>query len=315
MLIKKPTGIKSSEITNKELYLNRREFMAMAAASALTRVGGDKKSDRKAGADKKLPVAKRGEYIVMEKNTSFRNVSTYNNYYEFTTEKEGIDELAKEFRTRPWTVTIKGHVKNPSVIDIDKIMEMFPLEERIYRFRCVEAWSMVIPWIGFPLGDLIKRYEPSSKAGFVKFTTVLDPAQMPGQRRQILDWPYVEALRIDEAVHPLTILSVGMYGEILPNQNGAPLRLIVPWKYGFKCIKSIVKIEFVEKIPVTSWVKANPAEYGFYANVNPNVDHPRWSQAKERRIGEFRKRKTLMFNGYSEQVAYMYKGMDLKRLY
>lgn len=312
MLIKWPSDIKSSKITDKELYLNRRQFMAMAASVAVT--GLITEPEVRAG--QKLPVVKRGQFSVIEKQTSFESASTYNNFYEFTTDKDNVARLARNFRTRPWTVSTMGHIKKSGVFDIDSIIKMFPLEERVYRFRCVEAWSMVIPWVGFPLGDFIKKCcEPTSKARYVKFTTLLDPEQMPGQRRKIIDWPYVEGLRMDEAMHPLTLLSVGMYGEVLPNQNGAPLRLVVPWKYGFKSIKSIVKISFEEKMPVSSWMKSSPDEYGFYANVNPDVDHPRWSQARERRIGELRKSKTLMFNGYKEQVSGMYKGMDFKKFF
>ncbi|UCF87197.1 MAG: protein-methionine-sulfoxide reductase catalytic subunit MsrP, partial [Nitrospiraceae bacterium] len=229
------------------------------------------------------------------------------------TDKEGIDKLARKFRARPWKVSVEGHVRKPSVFDYSELMTMFPLEERIYRLRCVEAWSMVIPWAGFPLGDLLRKCEPTSNAKYVTFTSLLYPGQMPGQLRGVLEWPYMEGLRMDEAIHPLTLLAVGMYGELLPNQNGAPIRLVVPWKYGFKSIISIVKISLVDKMPVTTWMRKNSREYGFYANVNPNVDHPRWSQARERRIGEFRKRKTLMFNGYEKEVAHLYRGMDLKK--
>ena len=224
-------------------------------------------------------------------------------------------DLAGKFRTRPWTVKLEGEIKNPQTVAIDDLMKWFPLEERVYRMRCVEAWSMVIPWVGFPLAELVKRVEPLAKARYVAFTGTLDMAQMPGQRRPVLDWPYVEGLRLDEALHPLTLLAVGLYGRVLPNQNGAPLRLVVPWKYGFKGIKGITKIRFVEKEPPTSWSRSAPDEYGFYANVNPEVDHPRWSQARERRIGEFLKRKTLPFNGYADQVAHLYAGMDPRKLY
>ena len=315
-MVKWPSDIKSSEITSKELYLNRRQFMALASTLAVTgSAAGQLLFKPEAHAGEKLPVAKRGQYTTQERQTSFKNTANYNNFYEFTTDKEGVAKLARNFRTRPWTVSIEGHVKKPKVFDIDKLIKMFPLEERIYRLRCVEAWSMVIPWVGFPLGDFIKRCEPTSKARYVKFTTLLDSKQMFGQRSKILEWPYVEGLRLDEAMHPLTLMTAGMYGEVLPNQNGAPLRLVVPWKYGFKSIKSIVRISFVGQMPITSWMKANPKEYGFYANVNPNVGHPRWSQARERRIGEFLKRKTLMFNGYADQVANLYRGMDLKKFF
>jgi sulfoxide reductase catalytic subunit YedY len=316
MSIKKPSDIKSSEITPKALYINRRQFMAVAASLAAAGLAAEKiLLKTRAWAGQKLPVKKRGEFSVEEKQTSFKDAANYNNFYEFSTDKEDVAELASKFRTRPWTISIEGHVKQSKVYDIDALIKMFPLEERVYRFRCVEAWSMVLPWVGFALGDFIKICEPTSKAKYVKFTTIFSPEQMPGQKTSVLQWPYEEGLRMDEAVHPLTLLTVGMYGEILPNQNGAPLRLVVPWKYGFKNIKSIVKISFVEEMPVTTWMKAGPREYGFYANVNPDVDHPRWSQAQERRIGEFLKKKTLMFNGYAEQVADLYKGMDLRKFF
>ena len=315
MLIKLASGIKRSEITDKQLYMNRRQFIS-AAAFAVTGLASSEllfQSDAQAG--QKLPVAKRGDFSAMEEQTSFKDATHYNNFYEFSTEKENVAELSRNFRTRPWTISVEGHIKKQKVYDIDEIIKLFPLEERIYRFRCVEGWSMVIPWIGFPLGDFIKKCEPTSKAKYLEFITLYDPKQMPGQRRGVLEWPYLEGLRMDEALHPLTLMALGLYGEVLPNQNGAPIRLVIPWKYGFKNIKSIVRIRFVEQMPITSWMKAAPAEYGFYANVNPDVDHPRWSQARERRIGEFLKRKTLMFNGYAEQVASMYTGMDLKKFF
>ena len=316
MFIKKPSDIKSSEITPKTLYINRRQFMAVAASLAAAGLAAEEMLLKtRAWAGQKLPIKKRGEFSVEEKQTSFKDATNYNNFYEFSTDKEDVAELASKFRTRPWTISIEGHVKQSKVYDIDALIKMFPLEERVYRFRCVEAWSMVLPWVGFALGDFIKICEPTSKAKYVKFTTIFSPEQMPGQKTSVLQWPYEEGLRMDEAVHPLTLLTVGMYGEILPNQNGAPLRLVVPWKYGFKNIKSLVKISFVEEMPVTTWMKAGPREYGFYANVNPDVDHPRWSQAQERRIGEFLKKKTLMFNGYAEQVAGLYKGMDLRKFF
>lgn len=311
----KSIDIKPSYITPKELYLNRRKFIQSAA---LTLAGlGVTGMMFETGAEgrQKLSVNKKGQYTVDEKPTSFKDAANYNNFYEFSTEKNNIAELSRNFKTSPWTISIKGDVKNPRVYDMDELLKIFPLEERIYRFRCVEAWSMVIPWIGFSLGELLKRSNPTSGAKFVEFRTMHNPAQMPGQKRDVLAWPYIEGLRMDEAMNPLTILAVGMYGEILPNQNGAPIRLVVPWKYGFKSIKSIVEIRLVEKMPVTSWMRAIPGEYGFYANVNPNVDHPRWSQAQERRIGEFLKRKTLMFNGYEKEVAGLYKGMDLRKFF
>jgi sulfoxide reductase catalytic subunit YedY len=247
--------------------------------------------------------------------TPFEDVTTYNNFYEFGTGKADPARNAGSLRTRPWTVKVDGECERPGEYDIDDILGRFPSEERIYRLRCVEAWSMVIPWMGFPLADLLKWVEPNSRAKYVEFTTLYDPEQMPGQRRNVLDWPYVEALRIDEALHPLTLMATGLYGQTLPNQNGAPLRLVVPWKYGFKSIKSIVRIRFTEEMPGTSWNIVLPSEYGFFANVNPEVDHPRWSQARERRLGELRRRPTLPFNGYADQVASLYDGMDLRRWY
>jgi methionine sulfoxide reductase catalytic subunit len=247
--------------------------------------------------------------------TPYEDVTHYNNFYEFGTDKDSPAKLSTNFRTKPWSVAVEGEVNKPAVYPLEEFIKPHALEERIYRLRCVEGWSMVIPWIGFPLGEVIQRFEPTSKAKFVEFTTLYDPEQMPDQRRSVLKWPYVEGLRLDEAMHPLTILAVGLYGEVLPNQNGAPLRLVVPWKYGFKSIKSIVKMRFVEQQPVTTWEAAAPQEYGFYSNVNPDVPHPRWSQARERRIGEFYKRKTLLFNGYAEQVAQLYAGMDLRKYF
>jgi len=255
------------------------------------------------------------KFNTTEKQTPYKDVTTYNNYYEFSTDKSGPSELAGHFQPRPWTVAIEGQVKKPKTIDIDTLLKLSPLEERIYRHRCVEGWSMVIPWVGFPLSSLINAAEPTSKAKYVAFETVYRPKEMPGQSRAVLEWPYVEGLRMDEAMNPLAILAVGLYGETLPNQNGAPIRLVVPWKYGFKSIKSIVKVRFVESQPPATWNLVAPNEYGFYSNVNPHVDHPRWSQAKERRIGEFLKRDTLMFNGYGDQVAGMYTGMDLRRYF
>jgi sulfoxide reductase catalytic subunit YedY len=241
-----------------------------------------------------------------------KDVTHYNNYYEFSTDKEEPADLAKNFKTRPWNVTIDGDVKKKQVLDVDTILKFASPEERIYRHRCVEGWSIVVPWVGFSLSELIKRAEPLGKAKFVEFTTIYDPKQMPGQRRQVLEWPYVEGLRMDEAMHPLALLCSGMYGESLANQDGAPLRIVLPWKYGFKSAKAIVRIRFVENQPINTWNRSAPNEYGFYSNVNPNVDHPRWSQKTERRLGEFFKRPTLMFNGY-DQVAGLYSGMDLKK--
>ena len=252
--------------------------------------------------------------------TKLDSVTTYNNFYEFGPNKDDPARLAHMLRPRPWTIQVDGLVARPKRYDVDELMRLSPLEERVYRLRCVEGWSMVIPWVGYPLASLIKRMEPLSKARFVEFTTLLDPEQFPGQRPGLfsfssLDWPYVEELRLDEALHPLTLLTFGLYGQVLPNQNGAPVRVVVPWKYGFKSGKSIVRIRLVSEQPKTTWEKAAPHEYGFYSNVNPHVDHPRWSQATERRIGEFRRRKTLMFNGYADQVASLYAGMDLRKYY
>jgi sulfoxide reductase catalytic subunit YedY len=317
MLIKKSSDIKSCEITDKSVYLSRRKFLLAGSASLASLAAGAAPAwlsgVDEAYAGTKLPGVKKSPLSTSEPLNSFKDITTYNNFYEFGTDKDDPAQYAKTLVTRPWTVAVEGEVKRPKTYDIDELMKLSPLEERIYRLRCVEAWSMVIPWVGFPLSALIKRVEPSSKAKYVEFLTLHDPKQMPGQRRGVLEWPYVEGLRMDEAAHPLTILAVGLYGEVLPNQNGAPSRLVVPWKYGFKSIKSIVKIRFVENQPATSWMKANPTEYGFYSNVNPDVDHPRWSQARERRIPEFTKRKTLMFNGYGDQVAQLYSGMDLRK--
>ena len=248
-----------------------------------------------------------------EKLTPYQDVTHYNNFYEFSTDKEGPSQLAGSFHPLPWTVQIDGLVNKPQTLDYDGLLKLAPLEERVYRHRCVEGWSMVIPWIGFPLKVLLDRVQPTSKAKFVAFTTVLRPKEMPGQQRDVLNWPYREGLRMDEAMNPLTLFTAGLYGEVLPNQNGAPVRVVVPWKYGFKSAKSIVRITLVDKMPSTTWSDANSFEYGFYSNVNPQVDHPRWSQAKERRIGEIFKRDTLMFNGYGDFVAGMYKGMDLRK--
>jgi len=284
-------------------------WLVVAVGAALLDGG-----DASAEAGKPLAVGKRTNLAKDETPTSFEDATTYNNFYEFGTDKSDPAAHAQTLRTRPWTVAVDGECGKPATFGIDDLLKAFPLEERVYRFRCVEAWSMVIPWVGFPLADLLKRVDPTSKAKHVAFTTLHDPSQMPGQKRGILDWPYVEGLRIDEAMHPLTMLAVGLYGQVLPNQNGAPIRLVVPWKYGFKSIKSIVRIHLQEARPPTTWNQMNSGEYGFYSNVNPGVDHPRWSQAKERRIGDFLKRKTLMFNGYTE-VASLYAGMDLAKEY
>lgn len=322
MLIKRPADVLSSEITDKNIFSERRRFLRnVVATAAMGATSGLIAPDTLAG--RKLPNARLGQTSIDEKITPSRFATSYNNFYEFGTDKDDPARLAQEFKTRPWTVAVEGEVAKPAVYQFEDLIKPHVLEERIYRLRCVEAWSMVIPWIGIPLRDVIRRLQPTSRAKFVEFTTIYDPQQMPGQRRGLfgagLDWPYVEGLRIDEAMHPLTLLTLGMYGEELPNQNGAPIRLVVPWKYGFKSIKSIVKIRFVEKQPLTTWNKAGPHEYGFYSNVNPQVDHPRWSQAYERRIGEDSpfspKRKSLMFNGYADQVAQLYAGMDLKKYF
>ncbi|MBF0607268.1 MAG: protein-methionine-sulfoxide reductase catalytic subunit MsrP [Candidatus Magnetobacterium sp. LHC-1] len=299
-MAKEHDDMKSSEITDKALYLNRREFIASAATAALST-----KSD--------LSYARNSDLSTSEGQTSFDVVANYNNFYEFSMGKTDIIDLAKNLRVRPWTVSVEGLINNPRVYDIDDLLRLFPLEERIYRFRCVEGWSMVVPWLGFPLAELVKHCRPQSDARYVEFVTLHDTKQMPGQKTNVLAWPYVEGLRLDEALHPLTLMVVGMYGELLPNQNGAPLRLIVPWKYGFKSVKSIVRLRFIQRQPLTTWNVTSPNEYGFYANVNPHVSHPRWSQAKERRLGEFTKRDTMMFNGYANQVAHLYSGIDLTR--
>jgi methionine sulfoxide reductase catalytic subunit len=316
MLIKKADDIRSSEITPKSLYLNRRKFLVaagLAGAAAVSAKGIlDIASPEQAYAEEKIPNLQKSPFSTTEKITPEQTVANYNNYYEFSTEKDEPAKLATKFRTRPWKVKIEGDVSKKQEWDIDSILKFAPAEERIYRHRCVEGWSIVVPWVGFSLSELIKRADPLGKAKFVEFTTILDPSQMPGQTRNVLDWPYVEGLRMDEAMHPLTLLCFGMYGTTLPNQDGAPLRLVVPWKYGFKSAKAIVRIKFTDKQPVNTWNRSAPNEYGFYSNVNPNVDHPRWSQKTERRLGEFFKRPTLMFNGY-DQVASLYSGMDLKK--
>jgi sulfoxide reductase catalytic subunit YedY len=321
MLIKKSRDIPWSEVTPKEIYLNRRKFMAAMGAAGAAMAAGKLienllEPPAVAQAGTKLNYVKSGLSTQGEELTPYKSVTTYNNFYEFGTDKEDPARNATNFRTTPWKISIEGLVKSPRTYDVDSIIKMHPsLEERVYRMRCVEGWSMVIPWIGIPLNSVIKAVEPTSQARFVAFETLYDPKQMPGQRRDVLQWPYVEGLRMDEAMHPLAVLAVGLYGESLPNQDGAPIRLVVPWKYGFKGIKSIVKIRFVEKQPPTTWNISAPNEYGFYSNVNPEVDHPRWSQKTERRIGEFSKRKTLMFNGYGDQVAGLYSGMDLRKYY
>ena len=298
MLITRPPDIPTSEITDEHLYWNRREFLKAAGIGVAA-----------AGLLPSIPRFRRDD----DKLTPYEDITGYNNYYEFGTGKDDPARNATRFRTRPWRVEVAGEVKRPAVYDLDELLKPFTPVERVYRLRCVEGWSMVIPWLGIPLGNIIDRLEPTSSAKYVVFTTLLDPQQMPGQQQGVLEWPYVEGLRMDEARHPLSLIATGLYGKALPNQNGAPLRLIVPWKYGFKGGKSIVKIAFTEKQPATTWNIAAPNEYGFYANVNPEVDHPRWSQARERRVGEFFKRKTLMYNGYGDQVASLYAGMDLRK--
>ncbi|MCL2778249.1 MAG: protein-methionine-sulfoxide reductase catalytic subunit MsrP [Polyangiaceae bacterium] len=300
------------DVTPKETYLRRREILQMGAAGATTLLVP---SLAKAGEPQgqQLTVARKIEKAGGEGLTSWDSVTGYNNFYELASDKESPARSAGSLKVRPWTVSVEGEVKQPQKIDIETLLRWFPLEERIYRMRCVEAWSMVIPWTGFPLADLVKRLEPTSRARFIAFETLFDPEQLPGQKRPLLSWPYIEGLRIDEATHPLAFLSVGLYGRVLPGQNGAPLRLVVPWKYGFKGIKSIVRITFQETQPKTAWAASQPSEYGFYANVNPEVDHPRWSQARERRIGEFLRRKTLPFNGYADEVVSLYSGMDLRK--
>ncbi len=312
MLIRKPSDVVPSEITPPEVYSRRREFIKSAVALGLA-AGFGSGSLRPAFAAAKLAPLRKGAFSTDEKMTPFEAVTTYNNFYEFGTGKEDPSQRAGSLRTRPWTVRIDGEVKKPKVFDIEELLKLAPLEERIYRMRCVEGWSMVIPWVGYPLSEMIKRVEPTGNAKFVEFTTLLDRQQMPGQSVDVLEWPYIEGLRMDEAMHPLTLLTLGLYGEVLPNQNGAPVRVVVPWKYGFKSGKSIVRIRFSAEMPRTSWMVAVPNEYGFFSNVNPKVDHPRWSQAKERRIGDLLKRETLMFNGYGDQVASLYTGMDLRK--
>jgi methionine sulfoxide reductase catalytic subunit len=310
--------IAPSDITPYERYLSRRAVLAGALGFAATQgLGGcAPRAYGQSAAD--LTYVRNAALSVTEPPTPYKDITTYNNYYEFGTDKSDPSENAQAFRTRPWNVTIGGEAEVTGTFSLEDILKPHPLEERVYRMRCVEAWSMVVPWVGFPLGDLLKRFKPTSKAKFVEFKTLYDPKQMPGQRVPVLEWPYVEGLRMDEAMHPLTLMAVGLYGKVLPNQDGAPLRLIVPWKYGFKGIKAIVSIKFVEREPRTTWEIAAPSEYGFFANVNPNVDHPRWSQATERLIGAGvfgRRQPTLPFNGYAAQVANLYTGMDLRKFF
>jgi methionine sulfoxide reductase catalytic subunit len=324
-----PKAPPASEITPEALYLRRREFLkngalglgtAAAVGGGLMVLVGDGARPRDdtpppAAAAKPLPISRRAAPPDprIDPLTPFKDITHYNNFYELGLDKSDPAENAGSLRLRPWTIQVGGEVARPQTLELDTLLGWFPLEERVYRMRCVEAWSMVIPWLGFPLADLVRRLEPTSRAKYLAFTTLLDPEQLPGQRRGVLDWPYVEGLRIDEATHPLALLAVGLYGKTLLGQNGAPVRLVVPWKYGFKGIKSIVKLEFTEKQPKATWNESAPSEYGFYANVNPEVDHPRWSQRTERRIGEIERRMTLPFNGYGAEVASLYRGMDLRK--
>jgi sulfoxide reductase catalytic subunit YedY len=319
----------SAEITSEALYLRRRDFLkntalfagtaAAVGAGLLRLTGGVKGSPRPAPSSSAPPLTVpapepgAGRFDTDEPRTPYDAITSYNNYYELALSKSAPAELGNLIRPRPWTITVDGEVEKPLTLDLDTLLSWFKPEERVYRMRCVEAWSMVIPWLGFPLADLIKRLAPTSRAKYVSFATLVDTDQLPGQKSDVLDWPYTEGLRIDEATHPLTMMAIGLYGKALPGQNGAPLRLVVPWKYGFKGIKSIVNISFSERRPKTAWNKAASSEYGFYANVNPRVDHPRWSQATERRIGDLTRRPTLPFNGYAEQVASLYDGMDLRK--
>jgi methionine sulfoxide reductase catalytic subunit len=324
MLIKKRPDLREADVTPKDVYVRRREFLKVAGNTALAvtaagAIGGVLTSTGEAEAQnpsaQKLTNLKKSPFDTDEKLNSYKDVTTYNNFYEFGLDKEDPAKYSGSLRPRPWSIVVEGQCAKPGTYNMEDIMKWFPLEERIYRMRCVEAWSMVIPWAGFPLADFVKRFEPSSKAQYVKFTTLLDMRQMPGQTEPVLRWPYVEGLRMDEAMHPLSMMAVGVYGEVLPNQNGAPIRLVVPWKYGFKGVKSIVRVTFQEQQPLNTWQQTKADEYGFFANVNPDVDHPRWSQRTERRLGEFFRRKTLPFNGYADQVASLYAGMDLRKFY
>ncbi|HUO79626.1 MAG TPA: protein-methionine-sulfoxide reductase catalytic subunit MsrP [Steroidobacteraceae bacterium] len=315
MLLRRPAAIRPSEITPPEVYAGRRRFLggalALAAATAAPAALGTTGPTGTA-----LSFRRNADLSTSEAANSWEDVTGYNNYYEFGTDKADPAANAGRLRVQPWSVAIGGECEAKGSVPLEELLKPHALEERVYRLRCVEAWSMVIPWVGVPLGEVLKRFRPTSKARYVAFTTLRDPAQMPGQRWPVLDWPYAEGLRIDEAMHPLALLAVGLYGRVLPNQNGAPLRLVVPWKYGFKSIKAIVRIDFTERMPATSWNRAAPGEYGFYANVNPAVDHPRWSQKTERRIGAgvFAPRQpTQPFNGYAREVADLYRGMDLGR--
>ena len=319
MLFRKSPEIRWSEVTPRNVYLTRRRLLAGASAAGALAAGyrllesGQPRQTVLAGT--RLGPLLKSPFSTDEKQTPYNDITHYNNFYEFGTQKEQPAELAKNFKTSPWAIQVDGAVNKPRTYDQDMLLKLAPLEERIYRHRCVEGWSIVVPWIGFPLNALIKQVEPTSKAKYVAFQSFYDSKQMLSSRAAGIPFPYVEGLRLDEAMNPLAILCVGLYGEVLPNQNGAPVRLVLPWKYGFKSIKSIVKISFVEKEPSTAWSRQNPGEYGFYSNVNPAVDHPRWSQAQERRLGEFLKRPTLLFNGYGQQVAALYTAMDLRKYY
>ena len=323
MLIKKAADLRESDVTPKETFLRRREFLAVAGSTAVAVATnglgpvftGTPTAAAQNPAAQKLANLKKSPFSTDEKLNSYKDITTYNNFYEFGLDKADPGKYAHTLKPRPWSVVVEGQCAKPGTYNIEDIMKYAPLEERIYRLRCVEAWSMVIPWIGYPLSEFLKRFEPTSKAKYVEFRTLVDTRQMPGQTEPALQWPYVEGLRMDEAMHPLTLLGLGLYGEVLPNQNGAPIRLVVPWKYGFKSIKSIVRVRFVETEPINTWKQQQSSEYGFYANVNPQVDHPRWTQGSERRLGEFFRRKTLMFNGYGDQVASLYAGMDLRKFY
>ena len=312
MLIKKPGDIRYSEVTPKAVYFDRRKFLAALPAAFLA--GRELLSpSARAGAAGKFPTLAKSPFSTTEKENSLTDVAHYNNFYEFGTAKDEPFQLARNFKTYPWTVSVEGEVAKPRKFSIDEILKLAPLEERIYRHRCVEAWSIVVPWAGYSLSALLAQVQPSPKARFVAFQSYYNPSEMPAAQHAGIDFPYVEGLRLDEAMHPLALLCVGMYGDALPPQDGAPVRMILPWKYGFKSIKSIVKIRLVEKMPPNTWNTMQPMEYGFYSNVNPNVDHPRWTQSSERRLGELRRRPTLMFNGYADQVASLYTGMDLKK--
>jgi sulfoxide reductase catalytic subunit YedY len=318
MLIRKPTDLNYSDVTPKSIYTNRRKFLRAMGIVGVSAAAGAAwwelaSPGHEADATSKLGIASKSPFSTTEKQTPYNDVTHYNNFYEFGTDKTDPAKNAQNFRISPWTVSVEGEVKKPRKFSMDEILKIAPLEERIYRHRCVERWSIVVPWIGFPFSELAKLVEPTPKAQYVAFETFFDPGQMPQAKYSGLDYPYVEGLRLDEAMNPLCLVGVGMYGETLPNQDGAPVRMVVPWKYGYKSIKSIVKIRFVTKEPPTTWNRSAPNEYGFYSNVNPNVEHPRWSQAKERRLGEIFMRNTLMFNGYGDQVASLYNGMDLKK--